>query len=186
MADDFTRLNLGAGGDAMDESGVTYASPPTTRKRARVVISGETQEELVVVKNTDCDATDYGLVVRNLPSAMPHPGEPITEFGEATLVAYDVETTIVTYTVPTDQIFYVTGFIGSGDINGRFRLYVDGSVIIQGRTTAAELNVQMNTGLVRPWASESQIVSLKVIHSQSGLTPNFDGTILGYVVDEDY
>lgn len=170
----------------MDEAGVTYPSAPTTRKRPRVVITGEGIDEKAIVKATDCDASDYGLVVRNLPTAIPRPGDPVFQFNEATLVPYNTETTIGSYTVPPGFVFYLVGFIGSGDVNGRFRLYLNGSVVIQGRTTAADLNVQLTTDVVRPVAAAGQIVSLKVIHSENGLTPNFDGTMLGYIVPDTY
>jgi len=186
MADDFTRLNPGNNGDAMDEAGITYGSPPTTRKRPRVVLTGEGKDEKAVVKNIDCDSSDYGLVVRNLPTAVPYPGDPVAQFNSVTLVPYDTETTIGTYTVPASTIFYLVGFIGSGDINGRYRLYINGSVVIQARTTAADLNVTLQTGIVRPIATAGQSVTLKVIHSIQGLSPNFDGTILGYAVPDTY
>jgi hypothetical protein len=67
MPDDFTTLNTGTGGDAIDEEAVTYGSAPTTRKRQRVVIGGSTQAQLVAVTNA-VPSTEYGLVVRNIPS----------------------------------------------------------------------------------------------------------------------
>lgn len=171
----------------MDEAGITYPSAPTLRKRPRVVLTGEGIDEKAAVKNNDCDSSDYGLVVRNLPTAIPNAGTvQIAEFVATTLVPFNAETTIGSYTVPASNIFYFTGFIGSGDINGRFLLYINGNVVIQGRTTAANLNVEMSTGVVRPSATAGQVVTLKVIHNQNGLLPNFDGTIFGYIVPNSY
>jgi hypothetical protein len=64
MADDYTVLNSGSGGDSMDEEGVTYVSSPTTRKRPRVVIGGSDAAQLAAVSSSDPASTDYGLVVR--------------------------------------------------------------------------------------------------------------------------
>jgi hypothetical protein len=186
MADDFTQLNLGTGGDVMDESGITYPSAPTLRKRPRIVITGEGIDEIAIVKNTDCDMADHGLVVRPLPPAIPHAGDTVAEFYSTTLVPFNTETTIGTYVVPTGHTFYLVGFVGSGDVNGRFILYVNGSVKLQGRSTAADLNVQISLDVVRPAVAEGLSVSLKVIHNQNGLQPNFDGTILGYIVPNTY
>jgi hypothetical protein len=68
MANDYTTLNAGTGGDVMDEEAITYGDAPTTRKRARVVISGDSANKLASVANASPGSTDYALVTRNIPS----------------------------------------------------------------------------------------------------------------------
>jgi hypothetical protein len=66
MADDYTVLNLGTGGDALDEEGVTFGIAPTTRKRARVRVAGGLAGELQDVKNAQPASNAYGAVVREV------------------------------------------------------------------------------------------------------------------------
>jgi hypothetical protein len=66
MADDYTVLNLGTGGDALDEEGVTFGIAPTTRKRARVRVAGGLAGELQEVKNAPPASNAYGAVVREV------------------------------------------------------------------------------------------------------------------------
>jgi hypothetical protein len=70
--DDYTLVNrsgvpLGgvSQGDALDESGLTYGSAPTTRKRSRVVIGGDAvAAALIDPIDTDPVGTEYALPVR--------------------------------------------------------------------------------------------------------------------------
>lgn len=64
MSDDYTVLNPGSGGDVMDETAVTYGTAPITRKRPRVVVTGEGLDDIVTAKTTLPDTSDMGLVVR--------------------------------------------------------------------------------------------------------------------------
>jgi len=64
MADAFTVLNPGVGGDVMDETGVSYGSAPLVRKRPRVVLTGEGIDDIVDAKGTLPNNEDIGLVVR--------------------------------------------------------------------------------------------------------------------------
>lgn len=68
MANDtHTILNPGTGGDAMDETSVTYGSAPTTRKRPRVVV-GLDDGSLI------SDANPFAVNVQNLPATQPVSG----------------------------------------------------------------------------------------------------------------
>jgi hypothetical protein len=78
MSDDYTTLNPGVDGDAMDEEAVTYGGAPTTRKRPRVVIGGSSAEQLAAVGATEPASTDYGLVVRPV---VPAQGDDSTTIG---------------------------------------------------------------------------------------------------------
>jgi len=64
MADAYTVLNPGVGGDVMDETGVSYGSAPLVRKRPRVVLTGEGIDDIVDAKGTLPNNEDIGLVVR--------------------------------------------------------------------------------------------------------------------------
>ncbi|MCA1572426.1 MAG: hypothetical protein LC798_19420 [Chloroflexi bacterium] len=64
MADDYTTLNAGTGGDVMDEEGVTFGAAPTTRKRARVEVAGAAVAEIARVTNAAPTGTAYALVTR--------------------------------------------------------------------------------------------------------------------------
>lgn len=78
MSDDYTTLNPGVAGDAMDEEAVAYGGAPTTRKRPRVVIGGSSAEQLAAVEATEPASTDYGLVVRPV---VPAQGDDATVGG---------------------------------------------------------------------------------------------------------
>jgi hypothetical protein len=67
MADDFTPLNAGTGGDNIDEEAIAYGTAPTTRKRQRIVLGGSTATALVAVINSAPVGTEYGLTTRPLP-----------------------------------------------------------------------------------------------------------------------
>src|SRR5271167_4033001 len=66
--DNWTVLNPGASGDSMDESGITYGGSPTTRKRPRVVLTGDDAAATISqILNTIPVGTEYGLLVRQVP-----------------------------------------------------------------------------------------------------------------------
>lgn len=64
MADDYTVLCPGSGGDNVDVESVTYGVAPTTRKRSRIEVCGAAQTEVARVQNTATTGTEYGLVTR--------------------------------------------------------------------------------------------------------------------------
>jgi hypothetical protein len=67
MADDYTILNPGVGGDTMDEVGVTFPTAPIVRKRPKVVITGAGGTEVDDIADVTTGTPppdDYGLVVR--------------------------------------------------------------------------------------------------------------------------
>ena len=70
MAEDYTVLNSGTGGDIMDEEGIAFGSSPLLRKRPRVVIAGSTASELAKVKDAPPSSNDYGLVTRVVTSGV--------------------------------------------------------------------------------------------------------------------
>lgn len=64
MSDAYTELNPGIGGDIMDETAVTYGVAPLTRKRPRVVITGEGLDDIVDTTNLTPTGLERGLVTK--------------------------------------------------------------------------------------------------------------------------
>lgn len=182
MADDFTTLNVGAGGSTMDETGVSYPSAPTTRKRPRIVISGEARNAIATVLNTIPEQDEYGIVVRSIVGR-EFPGNPFFKFDQATLTPSNSEITIATYTVPANKQLFVTGFYVSGDVNAKYSFFYTTTRIMVLRTSVAKPSEAGLFNVVRPIASAGETVAVKVIHEVAGIQANFEATILGYLVD---
>lgn len=64
MSDAYTELNPGIGGDIMDETAVTYGVAPLTRKRPRVVITGEGLDDIVDTTDVTPTGLERGLVTK--------------------------------------------------------------------------------------------------------------------------
>lgn len=179
MADDYTILNPGAGGDVMDESLVVYPSSPTNRKRPRVVITGEGIDDIVPAQTTNVTGGEFGLVTR--PIVPNYPGTEANSFDLVTLVPTSTETTVVTYTVPASKTFYFIGFTASGNANAVFKLYVDGSPKLAGRTSVANLTLNNVYSYSPISVGEGLSITLKVKH-EAPVACDFEGTILGYIL----
>lgn len=179
MADDYTILNPGAGGDVMDETRVTYPSAPTTRKRPRVVVTGENIDEIIPALNTNPDGTEYGLTTR--PIVPNYPGDQVVSFNIATLVPSGIETTVVTYTVPSSKTFYFIGLVASGNTNALFKLYSNSTALLGGRSSVANLTLHINYAFSPIQVAEGDTISIKTTH-QAGTTCDFEATILGYLL----
>lgn len=179
MSDDFTILNPGVGGDVMDETSNTYLTPPYIRKRPRVVITGEGIDDIVPGLNTNLTGSEYGLVSRIIPQ---YPGISTSIFNYTTLVPFNTETTITSYTVPATKKFYFIGFNVSGNANALFKLYVDGNVVLAGRNSVANLTLTLTYAMSPFQIDEGITVALKVIHQAGSVTCDFEGTILGYLI----
>jgi len=177
MVDNFTVLNPGSAGDVMDESGVTYGSAPVLRKRPRVVLAGEQIGDTVQPINNQPTGSEYGIITRPV---IGYPGTTANTFANVTLVPTSTETTVVSYT-PTSQSFYFTGLVCSGNANARYNLYVNGSQILAGRSSVANLTIQMTYPISPIQVSAGQTIALKVIH-EANVNCDFEGTILGYLI----
>ena len=179
MADDYTILNPGVGGDVMDETLVVYPSYPTNRKRPRVVITGEGIDDIVPAQSIPTDGSELGLVTR--PVVPSYPGTEANTFDMVSLVPSGVETTVVTYTVPVDKTFYFIGLNASGNANGIFKLYVESDAILAGRNSVANLNISLNYSYSPIKVLAGDTISIKVLH-QVSVSCDFEGTILGYTL----
>jgi hypothetical protein len=177
----FTELNEGIGGSIMDETGIVYAIPgePTDRRRARICLAGQNIDDLSEIKNTSVVGNEYGLIVRNIPDC---PSGTDVIFDTVSSVNSNNLTVVATYTVPSAKSFYLTGFAGTGDLPAIFRIYVDGSPSFALRTTAACPNANMNFAVPALKVAAGSIVTLQVIHYTSGITGDFEGSILGFTV----
>jgi len=177
MADDFTILNPGVGGDVMDETLVVYPTSPTNRKRPRVVITGEGIDDIASAINTPPDGSEIGLVTR--PIVPNYPGIENNVFDSATLVPTGSETTIASYTVPLGENYYFIGLVASGNANALYKIYVDGDPVLAGRTSVANLTLSLSYSFSPLKVGEGLTISLKATH-QAGVACDFEGTLLGY------
>jgi hypothetical protein len=182
MANDYTQLNPGEGGDYMDEVSVTYSTAPQTRKRPRVVLTGPGLDQDAAVTSTTPADNAKGLVTRPIPGNRTFPGTDLVKFGFVMSVPSNVDTTVATYTVPTGKTAFVLGFNGSGLFKARYTLLLDGEEMLQGWTTAANLNIHLDFGGLAPSVAEAGIVQIRVLHGEAGFQTTFSGTILGYLV----
>lgn len=179
MSDDFTILNPGVDGDVMDETAVTYASAPLVRKRPRVVITGNNLGEIVSALDNPPVGDEFGLVVRPIVSG--YPGTLIHAFDTETAVISETETTIVTYTVPASKTFYFVGLSASGNTSAIFKLYVNSNIILAGRTSAANLNLDKTFHQSPVSVPALSSISIKVYHYTT-VSCEFEATIFGHLI----
>jgi len=177
MSDDYTVLNPGVGGDVMDESLVVYPSAPTNRKRPRVVVTGEGLDDIVASADTNVAGTERGLVTR--PVVPNYPGTPNNTFDSAAGVSSNVETTVVSYTTGGSEAFYFVGLVSSGNTNALYKLYVDGTPYLAGRTSVANLTLSLSYSFSPIKVGASTTIEIKVLH-KAGVNCDFEATILGY------
>lgn len=185
MADDFTILNSGVGGDAMDEEGVAYGSSPTTRKRARVQITGATPEEIARVVNEDPDGSEYGVIVRNVPSGnqavtINAPGTQVYSFDTIADIPSETATDIVSFEVPADRTFRFSGVIVGGQVDAFFSVYCGSYLIAKLRNSTAQPTCQMHFTDIHPYCPEGDTVRVEVTHTNEGILSDFEATILGW------
>jgi len=186
MADTYTELNVGTGGVSMDESLITYPIEPTERHRPRVVIASDSDPHgVVAVKNTKPAATDYGVVVRPIPFNTTTPGTPVAAYGQSTVVAANSETTVTSYICPTGKQFYAVGFTATGNVDGRYKMYINNQIVLVSRSSSPVPNVQMTLMGINFPIVEGQIVYVTVEHKYEGLEADYEGTILGYTVSAE-
>jgi hypothetical protein len=173
----YTELNPGIGGDVMDETLVAGYPAPSNRKRPRVVMTGEGIDDIVSAKSDNVSGDEIGLVVR--PVISNYPGNLTNSFSDASGVPTNSETTVVTYTVPASTSFYFIGLVTSGNANALFRLKVNGSTVLAGRTTVSNLSWSLSYSYSPIVALDSDVVTITVIH-QAGVACDFEATIMGY------
>jgi hypothetical protein len=177
----FTQLNLGTDGNIMDETGITYPDGPTDRRRARVVISGDEIDKLSDVKNTQNTGSEYGLVTRVIA---PWQGGLSYQFGFATISKGDPSTELVSYTVPADTTYYLTGLNCSAESVGIFRVFVDDgsgeSQVLQFRNNITNLNVIVSNEMPMVQVDSGSVITLYAENMSTPATSVYEGTLMGY------
>ncbi len=179
LNDTYTELSPGSGGSKLDESLMTNDLAVQVR-RTRILLSGDVNyNEIVRVVNTQTDGNEYALCVR-----------PIIESPAGSMVFQDsnaisgnsIEATLADYTVPASNVFYFTGIIGTGDVPGKYNVYLDSTLLFSLRSTSSNPNVSQIFSTPPFQATAAQHIYIKVTNYVTGVTGNFDGTILGYTV----
>lgn len=178
----FTELNLGSGGSKMDESGLTSPEVGVGEvRRSRILIAGDSAyDEIGRVKNISIDGDEYALVVRNINDA---PSGSIITANSASVEGDGVADIVVTYTVPSGKAFFLTGFMATGDLPGKYTIYQGATVLMALRTTASFPNLSHSFNTPPLKASAAQTIVIKVQNFVTGVTGNYDATILGYEVN---
>jgi len=178
----FTELNLGSGGSKMDESGLTSPEVGVGEvRRSRILISGDSAYgEISRVLNSSIAGNEYGLVVRNINDA---PSGSVITADSASVDGDGIEDTVVTYTVPGSKVFMLTGFTATGDLPGKYTIYQGATAIMSLRTTSSFPNLTHSFNIPPLKATAAQTITIKVQNFVTGVTGNYDATILGYEVN---
>ena len=101
MADSYTTLNPGSGGDLIDEELVNFNSGAYFAKRGRIVIEGNTQAALAPVANTAPTGTEYGLYTRNVGTTTVTVSNPVNTVTIGNSPTVTVANSPTTYQVGT-------------------------------------------------------------------------------------
>lgn len=107
---------------------------------------------------------------------------PVSTYAEIIAVPVNSLTAITSFVVPLGFSFYIQGFIAGGTVNAWFKLSINGTNILSGRSTTAKQTIQPSFMGANPMASAGDLVALSVIHQVVGVTPDFEGAILGVLV----
>jgi hypothetical protein len=180
MSSAYTVLNPGFGGSVMDETTIPYSgSVYEDRRRARIILAGDTQDKLVQVKNGTLTGNEYALTTREIPTWQ----QSLTyEYGDANIAKGNPETAVVSYTVPSGKMYYFTGLNGSAAAVGVFRGYLDGNQFCQMRNNITNLNVNMNSSIPLIKANPSQVVSIKAENLSTLSSESFEATMYGFTM----
>ena len=177
----FTQLNLGIDGSYMDETAIAYPSGPADRRRARVIISGDDIDKLADVTNAQLAGTEYALTVRVIE---PWQGGLFNEFGFATITNADPLTELVSYVVPVDTTFYLTGVNCSADAVGVFKVMVDDgsgdSQILQFRNNVTNYNVIVSSNMPMAQVAAGSTISIQALNTTTPASATFEATLMGY------
>ena len=178
MSSAYTVLNPGFGGSVMDETTVPYSGTVyEDRRRARVILAGDTQDKLVEVKNAQITGNEYAIATREIPTWQQSLN---FQFGDANISKNNPETTVVSYTVPSGQSYFFTGLNGSAAAVGVFRGYINGNQFIQMRNNITNLNVNMNSTIPVVRATPTQTVEIKAENLSTLSSESFEATMYGF------
>lgn len=175
----------------MDETAVDYgdlapinnpyplaSGAPVYRRRSRIVLAGQGVYEICNVSNTSIVGNEYGVAVRPIIRAYSN---PINEFNAETGVAPSTPTTVVSYTVPSSNVFSFQGMKVSGDLPAKFTLKVNSTEYYTLRTTSATLDgtIYFNTPVFE--INTGDVILIEVIYyNNNAITCDFEATIIGF------
>jgi hypothetical protein len=188
----FTQLNVGEQGSIMDETAVDYgdfapitnpyplaSGAPVYRRRSRIVLAGQGVYDICNVSNDSLIGNEYGVAVRPIVRTYAN---PINEFGDSTGTSQNSPTTVVSYTVPSSNVFSFMGCKVSGDLGAKFTVYVDAAEVYTLRTTNANLDgmIYFNTPVFEVPASSVVLIQVIYYNNNNSITCDFEGTIIGF------
>lgn len=106
--------------------------------------------------------------------------QPVNEYAEVANIVSEVETTVVSYTVPAGKTLNIQGFLGTGTATGRFKLFLDSTVRGILRSSAAERSPSITyvNGVIQ--AAEGVVVTVKAYHEELA-NQTFQCNLFGYL-----
>lgn len=102
----------------------------------------------------------------------------VQEFGELLALAPATETTVASYTPAAGETVRIKGVYAEGENDGFVKLYVDGSVVWQGRNAWTERNVPI---LMEAEAAEGEAIELKITNLKNQ-NSDYSGGFYGYKI----
>ena len=108
------------------------------------------------------------------------PDTPLRQYGTALAVAYSVETTLITYTVPLNTALIISGLNFGGEADGKFIVYVDGTEIMRTYNNPAERSMYLTINDNNLYILQGQVVDIKVTNiSHRQNASDYQATLIG-------
>ena len=125
-------------------------------------------------------ASNVLRTVEELTAYVEPVGPRISRYNKIYNVSANVDSLIVSYTTPPNYIFFLTGVIVSGSLDGEYIVYRDSSPIFGIRTSSAKRTEQWVGNDKSNFPFEpGQVASIRVTHYDIGKLGEFYGTIIG-------
>lgn len=102
----------------------------------------------------------------------------VWEYAEATTIAANATTTIISYTVTTADLF-LDQVIGSGTIDAEYSIVIDGSNKARYKTSEQDRTAKFIFTTPQK-VSVGSIVDIKVTHFQTGSSGDFNASLIGH------
>lgn len=88
---------------------------------------------------------------------------------------------ILTYTVPIGTVFWFSGYVLTGEAEGKFEILINASVVSTYRITRAQMTADMNFGRGALKATAGQTITVRVRNAEL-ISYNFEAQIYGYLI----